>query len=101
MYAWSGALTDVMGRGGTDLRPVFAGPLLAAHGVEGVIYFTDGDGPTPDTPPSVPVLWILTKPEAFTCPWGERAWLGRAPLQRTPQKRATRGGGARGRSAPG
>ncbi|MEZ4328794.1 MAG: VWA-like domain-containing protein [Polyangiales bacterium] len=101
VYAWSGALTNVMGRGGTDLRPVFAGPLLAAHGVEGVIYFTDGDGPTPDTPPSVPVLWILTKPEAFTCPWGERAWLGRAPLQRTPQKRATRGGGARGRSAPG
>ncbi|MCA9576848.1 MAG: hypothetical protein KC668_15495 [Myxococcales bacterium] len=101
VYAWSGALTNVMGRGGTDLRPVFAGPLLAAHGVEGVIYFTDGDGPTPDSPPPVPVLWILTKPEAFTCPWGERAWLGRAPLQRTPQKRATRGGGARGRSTPG
>ncbi|MCB9661539.1 MAG: hypothetical protein H6726_28090 [Sandaracinaceae bacterium] len=101
VYAWDGGLTNVMGRGGTDLRPVFAGPLLAAHGVEGVIYFTDGDGPTPDAPPPVPVLWILTKPEAFTCPWGERAWLGRAPLQRTPKKRATRGGVARGRSTPG
>ncbi len=82
VYPWSGALANVMGRGGTDLRPVFAEPFLAAQRSEGVVYFTDGDGPTPGAPPPMPVLWILTKPEAFTCPWGERAWLGRGPRRR-------------------
>jgi hypothetical protein len=102
VYPWAGTLADVMGRGGTDLRPVFAGPFLAAHGVEGVVYFTDGDGPTPEAPPSVPVLWILTKPETFPCPWGERAWLGREPRSRAPAKRAVRvePGRARGNRGP-
>ena len=88
VYPWAGALTNVMGRGGTDLRPIFAGPFLAAQRSEGVVYFTDGDGSTPEAPPSVPVLWILTKPEAFTCPWGERAWLGRGPRTRVSGARA-------------
>jgi predicted metal-dependent peptidase len=41
-----------------------------------VIYFTDGEGPYPEAPPPVPTLWVLTKPQAFTCPWGERAYFG-------------------------
>ncbi|WP_437668933.1 vWA domain-containing protein [Sorangium sp. So ce131] len=79
VYAFEGRLGDVAGRGGTDLRPVFAPEFLAARRVAGVVYFTDGAGPTPPAPPPLPVLWILTKPLEFTCPWGERAWLERKP----------------------
>ncbi len=82
VYPFNGTLLDVAGRGGTDLRPVFARELLGATKAEGVVYFTDGEGPTPDEPPPVPTLWILTKPHEFRCPWGERAWLGRGPFAR-------------------
>lgn len=70
---FEGTLRRVKGRGGTDLRPVFAPELLSGHGADGVVYFTDGQGPFPDRPPPLPVLWVLTKPLDFACPWGERA----------------------------
>jgi predicted metal-dependent peptidase len=69
VYAFDGAIAKVKGRGGTDLRPVFE--LLP--GYDGVVYFTDGQGPFPADPPAVPVLWVLTKPHDFECPFGERA----------------------------
>jgi len=75
VYPFAGHLEKVMGRGGTDLRPVFAPSILGAHDVDGVVYFTDGDGPFAVEPPPVPTLWILTKPGAFTCPWGQKARL--------------------------
>ena len=77
VYAFEGALADVAGRGGTDLRPVFEAGFLGGRKVDGVIYFTDGEGPFPEAPPRVPVLWVLTKPGSFACPWGERARLER------------------------
>ncbi|APR75296.1 Hypothetical protein A7982_00642 [Minicystis rosea] len=77
VYPFTGTLSDVAGRGGTDLRPVFAPAFLGAQKVEGVVYFTDGEGPFPTTPPSVPVLWVLTKAGKFACPWGEKARLER------------------------
>jgi predicted metal-dependent peptidase len=70
-----GALTQVKGRGGTDLRPVFDPRLLRATHADGVISFTDGDAPLPDHAPTIPVLWMLTKAHDFACPWGERARL--------------------------
>ena len=76
IYPFSGTIERVSGRGGTDLRPVFAPSILNAHGVDGVVYFTDGEGPYPEQPPPIPVLWVLTKPQSFGCPWGERAHLG-------------------------
>lgn len=76
IYPFSGTIERVSGRGGTDLRPVFAPSILNAHGVDGVVYFTDGEGPYPERPPPIPVLWVLTKPQSFGCPWGERAHLG-------------------------
>jgi predicted metal-dependent peptidase len=76
-YPFAGALVDVAGRGGTDLRKVFAPAFLARHRPDGVVYFTDGEGPFPADPPAVPTLWILTKPFDFGCPWGERARLER------------------------
>jgi predicted metal-dependent peptidase len=75
VYAFTGEIDEVAGRGGTDLRPVFA--LLGEMKTDGVIYFTDGEGPFPERAPRVPVLWVLTKPGAFACPWGERAQLQR------------------------
>ncbi len=75
VYPFAGRIDTVMGRGGTDLRPVFAADLLGAHDIDGVVYFTDGEGPAPKEPPPVPTLWVLTKPLAFGCPWGERSYL--------------------------
>jgi predicted metal-dependent peptidase len=77
VYAFEGAIAEVAGRGGTDLRPVFADDFLGTRKVDGVIYFTDGEGPYPALVPRVPVLWVLTKPGEFGCPWGERARLVR------------------------
>jgi predicted metal-dependent peptidase len=77
VYAFEGAIGEVAGRGGTDLRPVFDPAFLGAHRFDGIVYFTDGEGPFPELAPRVPVLWVLTKPLVFACPWGERATLTR------------------------
>ncbi len=76
-YPFSGAISAVKGRGGTDLRPVFEPSVLRAHAADGVVYFTDGAGPFPEHEPHVATLWVLTKPDAFACPWGSRALLTR------------------------
>lgn len=80
-YPFAGALLDVAGRGGTDLRPVFEPAFLGAMRPDGVVYFTDGMGPFPETPAPIPTLWVLTKPARFACPWGERARLERPPAK--------------------
>jgi predicted metal-dependent peptidase len=82
VYPFAGRIGEVAGRGGTDLRPVFAPGFLAARKVDGVVYFTDGIGPAPEEPPPVPVLWVLTKPFTLDCRWGERAWLEREGARR-------------------
>ena len=76
VYPFDGDLFDVQGRGGTDLRPLFEPSFLGARRPDGVVYFTDGDGPFPDEAPPLPVLWVLTKPLDFACPWGQRAAFG-------------------------
>jgi predicted metal-dependent peptidase len=75
VYPFAGRIENVVGRGGTDLRPVFEPAVLGAHDIDGVVYFTDGEGPFTKDPPPVPTLWVLTKPNAFGCRWGEKAWL--------------------------
>jgi predicted metal-dependent peptidase len=77
VYAFEGAIAEMAGRGGTDLRPVFDAGFLGSRKVDGVLYFTDGEGPFPEQAPRVPVLWVLTKPGKFGCPWGERAAMER------------------------
>jgi predicted metal-dependent peptidase len=75
-YPFQGSLPSVKGRGGTDLRPALDESFLRSRFVDGVVYFTDGDGPTSAVAPSVPVLWVLTKHhEDFPCPFGVRAFL--------------------------
>lgn len=86
-YGFEGILGDVAGRGGTDLRPIFAPEFLGRTKADGVVYFTDGDGPFPESAPRVPVLWVLTKPANFSCEWGSRAEMKLAPkAARAPQK---------------
>lgn len=76
-YPFSGMLREVQGRGGTDLRPVFEPRFLRACAADAVVYFTDGEGPFPAQAPTIPVLWVLTKPAEFGCPWGVRAHFAR------------------------
>lgn len=73
VYPFNGRLDSVMGRGGTDLRPVFAPEFLSQHPADGIIYFTDGEGPFLEDDPGVPTLWVLTKSDSFPCPWGHKA----------------------------
>jgi hypothetical protein len=61
VYRYSEPITAVHGRGGTDLRPPLETGFLRRHGADLVVYFTDGEGPGPETPPSVPVVWCLTE----------------------------------------
>jgi predicted metal-dependent peptidase len=75
VYPFAGRIENVVGRGGTDLRPVFDPSVLGAHDIDGVVYFTDGEGPFSKEPPAVPTLWVLTKPHGFGCAWGQKAWL--------------------------
>ncbi len=57
---------SVKGRGGTDFRPVFQfieDELIKKKGIapQVLIYFTDGYGTFPDSPPpSYDVIWVLT-----------------------------------------
>ncbi len=77
VYPFEGRLTDVAGRGGTDLRPIFDPQLLREHRPEGVIYFTGcvRMGPYPPEDPGIRTLWVLTKEFPFGCPWGKKTFL--------------------------
>ncbi|MEW6741586.1 MAG: VWA-like domain-containing protein [Planctomycetota bacterium] len=75
VYPFRDGLSSVMGRGGTDLRPVFARAFLNRYRPDGIAYFTDGCGPYPETYPGIRTLWVLTKPTFFPCPWGRRVQM--------------------------
>lgn len=77
VYRFRGEIDRVVGGGGTDLSPPFAPELVHRHGRDGIVYFTDGDGPWPRTAPPVPVLWVLTSTLPFDCPFGRRVHLQR------------------------
>lgn len=63
-------IESVKGRGGTDFRPPLEPDFLKAQQPDVVIYFTDGDGPAPDKPPTVPVVWCITEGGENPVPWG-------------------------------
>jgi hypothetical protein len=63
-------LEDVLGRGGTDLRPPLRRDFLREHRPDVVVYFTDGWGPAPDSPPRVPVIWCIVGGGEAPAPWG-------------------------------
>lgn len=51
---------DMVGRGGTDFRPVFDEIDERQYKPKCLVFFTDGYGSFPDTPPEYPVLWVMT-----------------------------------------
>jgi predicted metal-dependent peptidase len=61
--------TKPKGGGGTDFRPVFE--WIEQQGITPacLIFFTDLEGPFPQTPPDYPVLWIT--PTRNIAPFGE------------------------------
>lgn len=66
--------SKVLGRGGTDFRPVF--DYIAEKGLDVpcLVYLTDGYGSFPDVPPPYPVLWCITN-EQVTAPFGQTVRL--------------------------
>ena len=61
------------GGGGTDFRPVFRWISNQDRSPDLLIYFTDGKGRFPSSPPDYPVLWLVKGPESP--PWGDRIQL--------------------------
>jgi predicted metal-dependent peptidase len=70
-------IEEVSGRGGTDFRPPFEPKFLQKHKPDLVIYFTDGEGPAPEQPPRVPVIWCLVGDGKCPATWGKTIRLGR------------------------
>jgi predicted metal-dependent peptidase len=52
---------QITGGGGTDFRPVFTRLKKERITPNLLVYFTDGFGEFPSTPPRYPVLWVLTR----------------------------------------
>jgi hypothetical protein len=66
----NGRLQEINGRGGTDLRPPFAGAVIDSIRPAVIIYFTDGRGKAPRLAPKIPVIWCLTHSAKRPAPWG-------------------------------
>ncbi len=67
-------IPDLLTGGGmTDFRPVFDWLATMAGPPDLVVYFTDGKGQFPASPPAPPVLWLIKG--ARPVPWGQRIQL--------------------------
>lgn len=69
-------LGNVLGRGGTDLRPPLKRAFLRKHRAQLVVYFTDGLGDAPERAPGVPVIWCLTPGGIPPAKWGRVIHMG-------------------------
>lgn len=74
-YRLGAPLSCVRGRGRTDLRPPLATECVRRVRPDVVVYFTDGDGPAPERPPGIPVIWALTPGGKKPASWGETIQL--------------------------
>ena len=68
---FTGENLKVKGGGGTNFNPVFDYVKKMPQKPELLIYITDGYGPSPETPPPYPVLWVLSAKGENLCPWGK------------------------------
>jgi predicted metal-dependent peptidase len=74
-YPWRGERPkSVRGGGGTNFDPVLQ-LTQAPFRPDLLLYFSDGDGPTPLVKPSVPLLWILCGQKANADLPGEKIYL--------------------------
>lgn len=61
------------GGGGTSFCPVFDWLDVQDQPPDLLVYFTDGQGTFPGTPPCYPVIWLVKGKQ--TVPWGQRVQL--------------------------
>lgn len=61
------------GGGGTSFCPVFEWLDLQDQPPDLLVYFTDGQGTFPGTPPCYPVIWLVKGKQPV--PWGQRVQL--------------------------
>ncbi len=69
---------SLLGRGGTDFRPVFE--WVKSNAPDAVVmYVTDGQGTYPEVAPSNPVIWLLTHQDQKNreLPFGNSVSIGR------------------------
>ncbi len=64
----------LIGGGGTEFCPVFE--RLAPDPPPALVFFTDGIGTAPSTPPAYPVLWCLTNGARAPAEWGTAVDVG-------------------------
>lgn len=64
---------QLTGGGGTAFKPVFDYVEEQHLQPDLLIYFTDGEGEFPKTPPTYPVLWLIKGKKSV--PWGQRIQL--------------------------
>lgn len=69
IYPLAGSLGPFIGGGDTDFAPVFE-EAKDARRFDGLVYFTDGKGEMPPTPPALPTLWVLTHEDPFDARFG-------------------------------
>lgn len=74
---FTGELGEVQGRGGTDLRPVFAHAFLKRIDADVIVYFTDGDGPAPEKPPKTLTIWCMIGEGKPPARWGKVVRIGK------------------------
>lgn len=70
VYQYEGKVRILRGRGGTDLRPPFEPKLIRKVRPDVIVYFTDGFGKAPISPPPLQVVWCLTAEGIQPAPWG-------------------------------
>lgn len=69
IYPMRWPLGPFTGGGDTDFAPVFDEARMA-RGIDGLVYFTDGKGPTPPLASSLPTLWAITHGDPFLADFG-------------------------------
>lgn len=70
VYRYHHVIDRISGRGGTDFTPPLRPSFLCKYRPDVVIFFTDGYGEAPASPPQVPVIWVLTPEGERPVPWG-------------------------------
>ncbi len=77
IYSFTGKIKNVIGRGGTDLRPPFAPSLISTIRPHVICYFTDGYGLAPELSPNIPVVWGITENGQKPTLWGQKVLIGK------------------------
>lgn len=76
IYPFTGKIKNVIGRGGTDLRPPFTPSVISTVRPHVICYFTDGYGLAPELPPAISVVWCIAPNGQRPVFWGYFLQIG-------------------------